>query len=76
MGDDEADLLVRDFGREGFLEGLEVVEAEFCGGLADLFGVDGMDPVGAVLSRGANCFGGLDPFACASDRGRVGFHRS
>jgi len=48
VGDDEADLFVGDFGREGFLEGLEVVEAEFCGGLADLFGVDGMDPVGAV----------------------------
>ena len=48
MGDDEANFFVGDFGREGFLEGLEVVEAEFCGALADLFGVDGMDPVGAV----------------------------
>ena len=47
MGDDEANFFVGDFGGEGFLDGLEVVEAEFGGGLADLLGVDGMDPVGA-----------------------------
>jgi hypothetical protein len=47
MGDDEADGFVGDFVGERVFDGAEEVKAELGGGLADLFGVDGMDPVGA-----------------------------
>ncbi len=53
MGDDEADGVVEDCGGEGVFDGFEEVETEGGGGLADLFGVDGMDPVVAVVEFAA-----------------------
>ena len=43
----QADGFVGDFFGEGIFDGFEEVEAEGGGGLADLFEVDGVDPVGA-----------------------------
>lgn len=47
MGYQKADGFVGDFFREGVFDRFEEVEAAGGGGPADLFGVDGVDPVGA-----------------------------
>ncbi len=47
LADDEPDFFIGDFSGERLLDGLEVGEAEFCSRLADLLGVNWMDPVRA-----------------------------
>ena len=47
VADHEANFFVGNFCRERLFDGLEVVEAEFGGRIADFIRVDWMDPIGA-----------------------------
>jgi hypothetical protein len=61
----EADGFVGDFFGEGIFDGFEEVEAESGGGLTNLFGVDGVDPVGAESD-----FASFDEVGNKGDDGR------